>query len=279
MATRLRRDTRGAVGDKFGNWEIIEPPVVNGRNRQAVCRCQCGNVARVYMTNLLRGGSRGCRACSVVPRRSMTFREAEAIRARNTAPGTRYGGWEVIGPTEPPAVDRVKCRCECGTVSDLLLTNLLRGKTSMCRDCYAIDGMCNSPEWYSWQAMKSRCENANANGYALYGGRGIRVCEQWKGFKAFYADMGPRPEGTSLDRIDGNGHYEPGNCRWATPLQQGENRRDARVLTIGGRSLHIAAWARESGVCHATISSRLDRGWPADRAVNEPPGASKARSA
>lgn len=83
-----------------------------------------------------------------------------------------------------------------------------------------------SPEYESWMAMKSRCLNPRATGYAYYGGRGITICERWRGsFQNFLSDMGERPKGTSLDRIDNDGSYEPANCRWATAKEQVANRR------------------------------------------------------
>lgn len=85
-----------------------------------------------------------------------------------------------------------------------------------------------SPEYKSWAAMLSRCKYSCVKGYENYGGRGIKVCDRWADFKNFLADMGPRPKGHSLDRIDVNGNYEPGNCRWATARDQGLNKRNSR---------------------------------------------------
>lgn len=82
-----------------------------------------------------------------------------------------------------------------------------------------------TPTYYSWRAMRARCKYACVRDYRLYGGRGIRVCERWEDFVNFLADMGERPEGATLDRIDGDSNYEPSNCRWATPLEQRHNRR------------------------------------------------------
>lgn len=87
-------------------------------------------------------------------------------------------------------------------------------------------GRNRTPTYYSWSAMVKRCTNPAAKDYPDYGGRGITVCERWRAFPAFLADMGERPTKTSLDRIDVNGNYEPGNCRWATAIEQRANRRD-----------------------------------------------------
>ena len=120
----------------------------------------------------------------------------------------------------------------------------------------------------SWHAMWHRCIKPGAVGYADYGGRGITVCDRWKSFENFFADMGERPEGTTLDRIDVNGNYEPKNCRWATDLQQNNNRTNSRVLTLDGKSMSVSEWSRELGVPRIRLANRVRRGWPVEQILN-----------
>lgn len=130
------------------------------------------------------------------------------------------------------------CNCDCGGYAIVEATALIGGKTTSCgcrqsevtieRNIDMTDHgeASKTVEYFAWQAMKSRCNNPNASKYHLYGGRGIRVCDRWQNdFSAFLADMGRRPpDKTSLDRIDGNKGYEPGNCRWANDFEQNRNR-------------------------------------------------------
>ena len=129
-----------------------------------------------------------------------------------------------------------------------------------------------SPEFDAWHHMIQRCYNPNNRGYKNYGGRGIAVDESWRNsFVAFYRDLGPRPSNLySIDRIDNNGNYAPGNCRWATEHDQKRNRRDNRHLTVGGETLIIADWAARSGISVGTILARLKRGWSDAEAVTHP---------
>lgn len=112
--------------------------------------------------------------------------------------------------------------------------------------------------------MMERCRNKSIEAYPLYGGRGIKVCERWHNVENFVADMAPRPDGLSLDRIDSNGNYEPSNCRWATPIEQQNNKRNNRLLTFSGETKTLMQWARSSGINRGTINSRVKAGWPAE---------------
>jgi hypothetical protein len=129
-----------------------------------------------------------------------------------------------------------RCLCACGAGTEVSVGKLRSGNTTSCgcarREANAkrathANTIRNtlSPTYMSWKAMRARCNNPNAQFYYSYGARGVRVCERWDSFAAFLEDMGERPEGRTLDRIDVNGDYEPNNCRWATPVQQRANRR------------------------------------------------------
>jgi len=137
---------------------------------------------------------------------------------------------------------------------------------------YTRHGMYGTPEYTAWIDMCYRCSDADGNtDYHLYGGRGIKVCDRWRrSFLDFLADMGPRPPKHTIDRIDNNGNYEPGNCRWATTHQQARNRRDNSRYTYQGRTLCLVEWAESTGIHPQTLARRLWRGWPFDKAITTP---------
>jgi hypothetical protein len=130
---------------------------------------------------------------------------------------------------------------------------------------------CPSPTYYSWFTMIQRCTNPAHKQWKNYGGRGVAVCERWHSLAAFVQDMGERPAGTTLDRINGALGYEPGNCRWATPLEQQRNKSTTRFLTVRGETLALTAWAERTGLGESTIRERLRRGWSPEDAVSASP--------
>jgi hypothetical protein len=122
-----------------------------------------------------------------------------------------------------------------------------------------------------WVMMKQRCHNPRCKDYPNYGGRGIRVCSRWiNSFANFLKDMGERPPGMQLDRLDNSGDYEPSNCRWATFSQQARNRRSNVVITFRGRSMVLTDWAKELGINWGTLKGRINRGWSVARVLSTP---------
>lgn len=126
------------------------------------------------------------------------------------------------------------------------------------------------PTQKSWSMMIRRCTSPAHDKYAYYGGRGIKVCPQWMNYDQFVSDMGERPDGTSLDRINSNGNYEPGNCRWADKMVQASNKSNNRIVVLNGERLHISEAARRVGIRMATIWARLDKGWTDEQALHTP---------
>lgn len=119
--------------------------------------------------------------------------------------------------------------------------------------------------------MRSRCNSERNPFYSRYGGRGISVCSRWSDFEVFLADMGDRPRGMSLDRINNDGNYEPSNCRWATPSQQGRNKRGNAIVEFNGRSVTIAELSEMSSIPYGLLYDRIFRsGWTVDKALFHP---------
>ena len=173
---------------------------------------------------------------------------------------------------------RVECMCECGVVKSYRLGKLREGITRSC-GCYRRElarangtpthGMWGTREYNSWHTMHQRCSCSKTPKFHIYGGKGISVCERWRTFEAFYADMGPRPPGHSLDRIDSNGNYEPSNCRWATYREQANNTKRNRFYTYQGTTLTEAQWSRKLGIPDTTLRWRVAH-WGIDKAFSTP---------
>ena len=119
--------------------------------------------------------------------------------------------------------------------------------------------------------MVDRCEKAGSDHFANYGGRGISVCREWReSFESFLRDMGERPAGMTIDRIDVNGDYTPGNCRWSTSKEQCRNKRDNRVIEFDGQARCLSEWAEVMGAKVSAIRMRLEKGWTVERTLTTP---------
>ncbi len=172
------------------------------------------------------------------------------------------------------------CVCACGMSVVVTGGNLRAGSTKSCgcliRELraggYPQHAMCDSKEYSSYHSMKQRCCNPSNDAYSYYGGRGIVICSRWlESFENFFEDMGPIPgDGFSIDRIDNNGNYEPKNCKWATKLEQSQNTRATRNITIGGASHCISEWSRLVGLSLPAIYDRVKRGMSWQEAITTP---------
>lgn len=258
------------AGLRFGKLVALMPsPTRVSGNIKWRCVCDCGGVTSVKGYSLTTGKCRSC-GCEAPQFKDLTGQRFGRLVAvsKLKSYGDRYWKWT--------------CICDCGTTKVVDGRFLKEGKSKSC-GCLAKDGTstikhghakknAHSTEYVIWGRMIHRCENPNAPLYKDYGGRGIGVCSAWrKSFEVFYRDMGPRPSTKhSIDRIDNDGNYEPGNCRWATQKEQSRNTSRTINLTIGDRTQCLMDWSIETGIKYLTLLQRYHKGWPVERLFQQP---------
>jgi len=168
-----------------------------------------------------------------------------------------------------------ECLCSCGNTIIAESSNIERGHTSSCgclRDELQFKhGMSQSKEFMIWASMRARCNNKNSQNYKFYGARGIKVCGRWdKSFKAFYEDMGSKPDGHSINRVNNDGNYEPSNCEWSTAKNQMNNMQGNHNITFKGITKTLTEWSEKFGLKSPTVRRRLKKGWSVANALTMP---------
>jgi len=215
---------------------------------------------------------------------------------RDTKPipdGAKFGRLTIIRQIESVQFAhcrhrRYLCRCDCGKEIPVTSPNIKYGRSKSC-GCLKTEittkrmtkhgqSKAKTAEYYTWKSMIARTTNPDDKNYC---GRGITVCERWQGengFANFFADMGHRPsQRHSIDRKDNDGNYEPDNCRWATRIEQSNNRRNNIIITWNDKTLSLAEWATLLGVPYGRLKSRVKMGWSHDQILSRPPRITKPR--
>lgn len=205
--------------------------------------------------------------------------------------GQKYGRLTVIRLHERSGQGKVwLCRCECGNEKLVKSNGLTCGCVKSCgclyRETRKTAGAANRKHYgkgtraYTlWKRIRRVCYCSRDPKFHIYGGRGIAMCDRWRlSFLDFYADVGDPPEGLSMDRIDVNGNYEPGNVRWATPRMQANNTRANKHYSLDGKTMSLADWGSELGIDPETLRARIARGWSIERSLTTPLQIAKHRT-
>lgn len=193
--------------------------------------------------------------------------------------GQRFSRWTVIGESFMRGKYRyVRCQCECGVTKDVAVRSIAKRLSQSC-GCLIGEvaaqtsfkhGGKGTGTYHVWKHMRQRCQNPKCKDYPNYGGRGIAICQRWNSFELFLQDMGPRPAGSTIERVDNEGGYCPENCIWQPREKQNQNKRSNRVLDHKGESHTLAEWGRITKIPARTIQRRLFLGWSVARALSEP---------
>jgi hypothetical protein len=195
--------------------------------------------------------------------------------------GKRFGRLVVIKRNPGPKIgSKWMCLCDCGKTKVIIGSNLRAGYTQSCGclhreksvEANIKHGGQYMPEYKVWCGIRNRCFNPRAPRYPYYGGRGIKVSEKWSSFNQFITDMGPRPHGRySIERVDGNKDYEPGNCIWATQKTQMRNTKRTIRVTVNGQEKPLITWCEEFGQGYELAKERIKRlKWEPLRALTTP---------
>ena len=234
------------------------------------------------MTQVEIGLKHGVSRCFISTRMKKWGITSRSSINRKDLKGLFFGRWKVIKETGGRSKNGFilwKCRCQCGTKRIIPSGRLINNQTKSCgclaRELSTKHGKSKTAIHRIHYHMIDRCRNPNDSAYRYYGERGISVCDRWLGENGlinFIEDMGERPKGKSIDRINNNGNYEPQNCRWATTKEQNSNTRRNRFLTLNGEKKWVREWAQILEIKPSVILKRKRRGWSDEEALTIPWG-------
>lgn len=252
------------TGRRFGHLTVIKMAHLDKSNkRHWECVCDCGNITYPSTSNLKSGNSYRCKSCG-----NQSHYE--------DLTGQRFGRLIVQKIVSHKPI-RWECKCDCGNTTIVIADTLKRGETISC-GCYrnecVRDRSIKHNESHTklhqvWSGMKTRCNNPNFEFYKDYGGRGIKVCDEWQNDYIAFRDWALQngyAEGLSIDRIDVNGNYEPSNCRWVTDKVQANNKTTNRFIEYKGETHTLQQWSEILGVSVGRLFHRLDKmGWSVEK--------------
>lgn len=258
------------------------------------CKCDCGNAIIVPSKRLRNGMTKSCGCLKDGIELPFSPIPKKCLRSDNNVPkndltGQRFGRLTVLGidKTWNGKGVRYQCVCDCGNIVKTKAHNLLCGDTQSC-GCITLDRLRTSPPrethgatkggnlerlFVIWCGMRHRCEKEYASRYKRYGGRGIKVCDEWHDYLKFkdWALKNGYDDTLSIDRIDINGNYEPSNCRWATSKEQANNRGSNKTIEYNGETKTVSEWADIVGISKQLLYRRFKNGWTPNRALTEQP--------
>ena len=272
------RNVIDMVGFVSGRLTVIARAQGKRKGAYWECLCECGKRVIVYGRQLREHSSKSCGCYQRDRMAAMGTAQADDLT------GMRFG--KLIAVSSVPYFRHRKrgwvCKCDCGNTHTVATQLLKDGRVQSCGCLHRqpITGSATfthghaprgkiSPTYITWENMKARCFNPRNNHYKDYGGRGITVCDRWLKFENFLSDMGPKPFGLSIERMNNNGNYEPSNCKWATRQEQAHNTRRNRWITFKGERLRFSEWAQRLGITYTSLYRRLKL-WPLDKALTQP---------
>lgn len=209
---------------------------------------------------------------------------------RKDLTGKRFGLLVVLKHIRSSPPYRILCKCDCGSITRPLRTNVSCGRTSSC-GCGVIDAARKrtkhghaaggrahfTREYKSWEYMLRRVRYKGSRSGRWHADRGITSCKRWLRYDLFFRDMGKQPKGTTLERIDNDKGYSPSNCRWATMREQSRNKRNNRFFKFHGRRLVVPDWSNITGFSKSAIWYRINAGWPISKVLTQPVRKSRLR--